>query len=69
MATSIGAYLALLVIPEPASKLLAGGFTVMLWAYLGSELWNVARSDLHLVDEVDAATSFVEVREAGERFG
>jgi hypothetical protein len=66
---SIAGYLALLAMPEPVSKSVATAFGVMLWAYLGWELFDLMRGYLMLREEAARATTFAELREAGERFG
>lgn len=54
--------------PEPFSKSVATAFGVLLWAYLGWELFDVMRGYLQLREEAARATTFAELREAGERF-
>ncbi len=65
---TVGGYLALLAMPEPVSKSVATALGVMLWAYLGWELFDVMRGYLQLREEAARATTFAELREAGERF-
>jgi len=66
---SITAYLALLVTPEPVSKGVAAAFAVLLWGYLGTELWGLLEGWMELSEESVRATTFAKLREAGERFG
>jgi hypothetical protein len=66
---SIAGYLALLAMPEPVSKGVAAAFGVLLWAYLGWELFDLMRGYLRLREEAARATTFAELREVGERFG
>jgi hypothetical protein len=66
---SITAYMALLVAPEPVSKGVAATFAVLLWGYLGTELWGLLDGWMALSEESARATTFAELREAGERFG
>ncbi|WPB81621.1 AHH domain-containing protein [Archangium violaceum] len=66
---SIAGYLALLAMPEPVSKSVATAFGLMLWAYLGWELFDLMQGYLQLREEAARATTFAELREAGERFG
>ncbi|HYO69611.1 MAG TPA: AHH domain-containing protein [Archangium sp.] len=66
---SLAGYLALLAMPEPVSKSVATAFGLMLWAYLGWELFDLMRGYLQLREEAARATTFAELREAGERFG
>lgn len=67
--TSMAAYLFLLYAPEPITKGIAAVATLGLYLYLGDELWEIARAYGRMHDEADAATTFAEVRAAGERFG
>lgn len=66
---SIAAYMTLLVAPEPVSKGVAAAFAVLLWGYLGTELWGLLKGWMELSEESARATTFAELREAGERFG
>ena len=69
---SIGltAYMALLVAPDPVlTKGLALGATVLLWAYLGTELFELIRAYVQLHETAPEASTFAELREVGERFG
>ncbi|HEX8434183.1 AHH domain-containing protein [Archangium sp.] len=68
--SAMALYMMLWVLPEPVSKGLAATLTAGLIAYLGVDtVWSLMRGWMRLVDEVDHATSFAELREAGERFG
>jgi hypothetical protein len=63
-------YMRLWVLPEPMSKGVATTLTVGLMAYLGVDtVWRLIRGWMRLVEEVNHATTFTELREAGERFG
>jgi len=62
-------YMALLLAPEPVSKGVAAAFTVLLWGYLGFEFFDLIRAYVRLSEEAARATTFAELREAGERFG
>jgi hypothetical protein len=66
---SITAYMALLVAPEPVSKGVATAFAVLMWSYLGTEMWGLIEGWMALSEEAARATTFAELREAGERFG
>ncbi|HYO55371.1 hypothetical protein [Archangium sp.] len=67
---SITAYMALLVAPDPViTKSVAAAFTVLLWGYLGSELFDVIRAYAQLYEEAPRASTFAELRKVGERFG
>ena len=65
---SITGYMALLVVPEPFSKGVAAVATVLLWGYLGWELWDLIRAYVRLSEESAQATRFDQLREAGNRF-
>jgi hypothetical protein len=65
---SITGYMALLVVPEPISKGVAAVATVLLWGYLGWELWDVIRGYVRLTEESARATRFEQLREASDRF-
>jgi hypothetical protein len=63
-------YALLWMAPEPVSKFLAAGISVSLIGYLGWDtLWTLIGGWRRLVLEVDHATTFSEIREAGERYG
>jgi hypothetical protein len=66
--TLIG-YMALLAAPEPISKGVAAALAVLMWGYLGWELFDVVRAYFRLWEEAAEATTFAQLREAGERFG
>jgi hypothetical protein len=62
-------YLMLWVLPEPLSKGLAATMTVALIGYLGVDtVWSLIQGWARLVQDVDKATSFDHVRNAGRRF-
>jgi hypothetical protein len=65
---SITGYMALLIVPEPISKGVAAVATVILWGYLGWELWDLIRAYIRLSEESAQATRFDQLREAGGRF-
>ncbi|GMU02795.1 hypothetical protein KH5H1_69150 [Corallococcus caeni] len=63
-------YLVLLAVPEPFSKGLAAVMTVTLIAYVGVDtFWSLIMGFKQLVEAADRATTFGELREAGERYG
>ena len=63
-------YLAMWVLPEPVSKVLAAALTVGLIAWLGvSTVWNLMDGWVALVKEVDGAYSVAQVRSAGKKYG
>ncbi|MFE8598319.1 SitA5 family polymorphic toxin [Archangium violaceum] len=66
---TLSAYMALLIAPEPVTKGVAAAFAVLLWGYLGFEFFELVRAYRRLSEEAARATTFAELREAGERFG
>ncbi|MFL5355406.1 hypothetical protein [Archangium sp.] len=56
-------------VPEPVTKSLALGFTVLMWGYLGWEFFDVLRAYAQLHEDAPRASTFAELREIGERFG
>lgn len=73
MATVVGGltmYAVLLALPEPVSKGLAAILTLGAMAYLGWDtVWRLIDGWLVLMEEVDRATTFDELRVSGEKFG
>ena len=70
LVSAMAMYMMLWVLPEPVSKGLAASLTVGLMAYLGVDtVWSLIQGWRLLVTEADRATTFAELREAGERFG
>ncbi|MFE8598891.1 SitA5 family polymorphic toxin [Archangium violaceum] len=70
LVSAMAMYLMLWSIPEPASKGLAASLTAGLIAYLGVDtVWSLIQGWRLLVAEADQATTFAELRAAGERFG
>jgi len=68
--TAMAVYLGLWLLPEPVSKGVAATLTVCLIAYLGVDtVWNLIAGWRQLAEEVAVATTFDEVRTAGERYG
>jgi hypothetical protein len=68
--SALAMYMMLWVLPEPASKSVAALLTAGLIAYLGLDtVWGLIGGWMRLVEEVDQATTFEELREAGERYG
>ncbi len=66
---SLSSYIALLFLPEPSSKVVALGFGLLLWGYLGWELVELGRAYLRLREDAARAHTWEELREAGARFG
>jgi hypothetical protein len=63
-------YLVLWTVPEPVSKGLAAIMTATAVVYLGVDtFWTLIEGFKRLVDAADRATTFEELREAGERYG
>jgi hypothetical protein len=62
--------LVLLAMPEPVTKFTAAWATAGLILWVGAEtLYHLITGWFQLMEEVKAATTFEEIREAGERFG
>ncbi|ATB42997.1 hypothetical protein CYFUS_008476 [Cystobacter fuscus] len=66
--TLIG-YMALVAAPEPVSKGVAAALALLMWGYLGWELFDLVRAYFLLWEEAAEASTFAELREAGDRFG
>ncbi len=63
-------YMLLLSLPEPISKGIAAVMTASLIAYVGVDtFWGLWMGFKRLVLEADRATTFKQLREAGERYG
>jgi hypothetical protein len=66
---TVGLYLTSWLVPEPTTKLLAAGLTVILVAWLGVDtLWGLLDGWALLTTRAHEATTFAELREAGEQF-
>jgi hypothetical protein len=60
----------LLAMPEPVTKLVAAWATAALVFWVGARtLYNLITGWFQLMEEVKVATTFEELREAGEKFG
>ncbi|MFY2558186.1 AHH domain-containing protein [Corallococcus terminator] len=67
---TITLYMVLWSVPEPVSKGLAAVMTATAIVYLGVDtFWTLVEGFKRLVEEADRATTFDELREAGERYG
>jgi hypothetical protein len=67
---TVGTLLFLLALPEPVTKFLAAWAATALILWVGAKtLYNLITGWFQLMGEVRAATTFEEIREAGERFG
>ncbi|MFE8603749.1 hypothetical protein AB8V91_42980 [Archangium violaceum] len=65
-----GLYLALWLVPEPSTKALAASLTVLLVAWLGLDtVWGLVDGWARMANRAHEATTFAELREAGEEFG
>ena len=63
----ITAYMALWLAPDPVmTKGIAAASTLLLWGYLGSELFELLRAYVRLSEEAARASTFAELQEAGE---
>ncbi|MFP2925014.1 AHH domain-containing protein [Pyxidicoccus sp. 3LG] len=70
VSASVTMYLLLWALPEPVSKGLAATLTAVAIAYLGVDtVWRLLDGWLTLVREVDRATTFEQLRAAGEAYG
>jgi hypothetical protein len=68
--TGLVIFMATIAIPELLSKIPAAAATVVLTAYLGARaVCDLVFGWIQMVRELDAATTFNEVRSAGERYG
>ncbi len=66
---SVVLYLGLLLVPEPVTKALAASLTVLLVAVLGlSTFWALIDGWAHLANRAHQATTFEELREAGQAY-
>jgi hypothetical protein len=64
-----GVYLALWLLPEPATKVVAAGVTLALLAWLPVHtVWSLLDGWAQLVREVDGATSYEQIEQASGRF-
>jgi hypothetical protein len=63
-------YMMLWVLPEPTSKGIAAMLTAALMAYLGVDtLWTLIDGWVALVQEVNRASTFAALHDAGRRYG
>ena len=70
VAWTLGTYLMLWLLPEPVSKGVAATLTVVLVAWLGLDtLWGLMDGWSALVSRAYEASTFAELRAAGEEFG
>ncbi|WP_075207728.1 hypothetical protein [Archangium violaceum] len=66
---TVSLYLALWLVPEPTTKALAAGLSVILVAWLGVDtVWGLMDGWARLATQAHQATTFDELREAGEQF-
>nr|WP_239015054.1 hypothetical protein [Archangium violaceum] len=67
---AVGLYLSLWLLPEPLSKGLAASLSVVLLAWLGVDaMWGLLDGWASMAHRAHEATTFDELREAGEAFG
>jgi hypothetical protein len=65
-----GLYLALWLLPEPSTKAAAAALSVVLLAWLGVDaMWGLMDGWARMAHRAHEATTFQELREAGEEFG
>ena len=67
---TVALYCALWVVPEPVTKAIAASFTVLLMGYLGlSTVYGLMDGWARMADAAHHASTFEELRAAGEEFG
>jgi hypothetical protein len=67
---TVSTLLVLLALPEPVTKILAAGMATTLILWVGVDtLYNLVTGWFQLMQEAREATTFEELREAGERYG
>ncbi|ATB40446.1 hypothetical protein CYFUS_005895 [Cystobacter fuscus] len=67
---TVALYCMMWVVPEPTTKALAAGMTLLLMGYLGLEtLYGLMDGWARMADAAHHATTFEELRAAGEQFG
>lgn len=65
-----GLYLALCLVPEPSTKAVAAALSVVLVAWLGVDaVWGLMDGWATMAHRAHEASTFAELREAGEAFG
>ncbi|RKH41419.1 AHH domain-containing protein [Corallococcus sicarius] len=70
LTSAVTVYLLLWTLPEPVSKGLSALMTATAIAYLGVDtVWRILDGWVTLVRHVDQATTFLQVRDAGEAYG
>ncbi|HYO51232.1 hypothetical protein [Archangium sp.] len=70
MLWAAGLYLALWLVPEPSTKAVAAALSVLLVAWLGVDaVWGLMDGWANMAHRAHEATTFAELREAGEEFG
>jgi hypothetical protein len=68
--STIVVLLVLLAMPEPVTKFIAAWATAALVLWVGAQtLYNLITGWFELMKEVQVATTFEQIREAGEKFG
>lgn len=66
---TVGLYLALWLVPEPTTKVLAATLTVLLLAWLGADtLWGLIDGWARLATRAHEATTFEELSDAGAQY-
>ncbi|AKJ05687.1 hypothetical protein ATI61_102744 [Archangium gephyra] len=67
---TVALYCAMWLVPEPATKALAAGMTLLLMSYLGlSTVYGLMDGWARMADTAHHATTFEELRAAGAEFG
>ncbi|HEY8207039.1 MAG TPA: hypothetical protein VIG99_06150 [Myxococcaceae bacterium] len=68
--TGLVIFMATIAIPELTSKIPAAVATALLTAYIGAQaVWDLIFGWIHMVRQLDGATTFDEIRAAGRRYG
>ncbi|HEX8819509.1 MAG TPA: hypothetical protein VF794_06255 [Archangium sp.] len=66
---TVALYCALWLVPEPTTKAVAASLTVILVAWLGVDtLWGLMEGWARMANAAHEATTFAELREAGEQY-
>ncbi|HEX8437798.1 hypothetical protein [Archangium sp.] len=67
---AVGLYLALWLLPEPSTKAVAAALSVVLLAWLGLDaMWGLLDGWASMAHAAHEATTFEELRDAGDAFG
>lgn len=68
--TAMVIYMATIALPELTTKVVAAGITAVLTAYMGAQaVYELVFGWIEMIREANAATTFGQLRAAGERYG